>query len=481
MKFLRSTFLTALLALIGGAVYAGGCTARAYYTQNGNTVTFYNDSSSSYSGNHTLTWHFGDRTTGSGDQVSHTYNSSGTFNACLVIYDSASQCADSTCFTITISNNNGGNNCNASFSYGVDSANSLKHFFSGSAPGAGLTPHWTIYDANTKNYTGQNIVHTFSGSGTYNVTYSLIDSIGDTCDFVTKTVTINNNGGGNSGGGCNASFTSNVDSSNSLRYHFAGSAPSAGGSASWTIWENGFVSKYSGQNATHTFSAAGTYQVGYTLEDSNGSICDTASQLITVTNNTPSCKASFYVALDSNNKFNLYLVNNSTGTTPNTRYSWDFGDGTTSNAQYPTHQYTNFGLYTICLTISDSNTNCYSTYCDSVGLDSNGNILKTSGFGITVIDEAMLGVEEPSMFTGVNVYPNPSSGKFTFAIDSKKGANMTIQVMNSMGQVVAVNETYLTVGSNKTQLDLSSLNDGLYFVNLRAGDEVKSVRLYLAR
>lgn len=63
MKFLKSTFLTALLALIGGAVYAGGFTARAYYTQNGNTVTFYNDSSSSYSGNHTLTWHFGDRTT----------------------------------------------------------------------------------------------------------------------------------------------------------------------------------------------------------------------------------------------------------------------------------------------------------------------------------------------------------------------------------------------------------------------------------
>jgi hypothetical protein len=33
MKFLRSTFLTALLALIGGAVYAG-CTAKFYYTQN---------------------------------------------------------------------------------------------------------------------------------------------------------------------------------------------------------------------------------------------------------------------------------------------------------------------------------------------------------------------------------------------------------------------------------------------------------------
>jgi len=389
MKFSKSTFLTALLALIGGAVYAG-CTARASYTQNGSTVTFFNDSSTSVSGNHTLTWHFGDRTTGSGSQVSHTYNSFGTFNACLVIYDSASLCADSTCFTITVTNNGGGgNNCNASFSYGIDSANSLKYFFSGSTPGAGLTPHWAIYDANTKNYTGQNVVHTFSGSGTYNVTYSLIDSIGDTCDFVTKTVVVRNN-------------------------------------------------------------------------------------------NTPSCKASYYVALDSNNMFGLYLVNNSTGTNRNTQYTWDFGDGTTSNAQYPTHQYANFGLYTICLTISDSN--CSSTYCDNVGLDSNGNILKTSGFGIAVIDEAMLGVEEQTTaFTGVNVYPNPSSGKFTFTIDSKKGAKMSMRVMNSMGQQVAQNETYLTTGSNKTQLDLSSLSDGLYFVNLRAGDEVKSVKLYLVR
>jgi hypothetical protein len=79
MKFLRSTFLTALLALIGGAVYAG-CRARATFTQHGNTVIFYNDSSTSLTGNHTLTWKLGDGTTGSGDQVVHQY-ASGTYNA----------------------------------------------------------------------------------------------------------------------------------------------------------------------------------------------------------------------------------------------------------------------------------------------------------------------------------------------------------------------------------------------------------------
>ena len=70
---------------------------------------------------------------------------------------------------------------------------------------------------------------------------------------------------------------------------------------------------------------------------------------------------------------------------------------------------------------------------------------------------------------------------FKFIIDSKKGSKMTMRVTNRMGQQVAQNETYLTTGSNKTELDLSTLSDGLYFVNLRAGDEVKNVKIYLAR
>jgi len=46
MKYLKLTFLTTLLALIVNTVYAG-CKARASFTQNGNNVIFYDDSSSS--------------------------------------------------------------------------------------------------------------------------------------------------------------------------------------------------------------------------------------------------------------------------------------------------------------------------------------------------------------------------------------------------------------------------------------------------
>ena len=49
-------------------------------------------------------------------------------------------------------------------------------------------------------------------------------------------------------------------------------------------------------------------------------------------------------------------------------YTWDFGDGTTSNSQNPSHTYQSSGWYQVCLTISTISPNgftCTNTLCDS--------------------------------------------------------------------------------------------------------------------
>ena len=46
-------------------------------------------------------------------------------------------------------------------------------------------------------------------------------------------------------------------------------------------------------------------------------------------------------------------------------YAWDFGDGNTSSAMFPSHTYSANGVYFACLTITDG-AGCSDTYCDSV-------------------------------------------------------------------------------------------------------------------
>lgn len=48
---------------------------------------------------------------------------------------------------------------------------------------------------------------------------------------------------------------------------------------------------------------------------------------------------------------------------------WDFGDGTTSNQQYPQHQYANPGTYTVCLSVGDFFNTCGDTYCETIVTD----------------------------------------------------------------------------------------------------------------
>ena len=375
--------MTALLTIIGGAVYAG-CVADASYTQNGSTFDFVGDSSTSVYG-YTCSWDFGDGSSSSLRNVSHTYASLGTYDVIFSIRDTVSDCRDTLLLKV----------------------------------------------------------------------------------FVTENL------------GCEAKATAHSQNGSTITFDGSASSSSSGDySLNWNFGDGYFGS---GSQATHTYSNPGVYNVTLSLIDSNTNCSDVARLTINIVGSPQPCKASFYVAADSNNTYGLYLVNNSTGTNKNTQYTWDFGDGTTSNAKYPTHQYTSFGLYNICLTISDSLNNCYSTYCDSVGMDSNGNILKLDGFGITIIDEAMLSVEETATFSGVQVYPNPSTGVFTFNIESRKGAILTIRTLNSIGQEVALQEMNLTTGSNTSQLDLSHLNDGLYFVSLQVGNEVKHVKLYLVK
>jgi hypothetical protein len=97
-------------------------------------------------------------------------------------------------------------------------------------------------------------------------------------------------------------------------------------------------------------------------------------------------------------------------------YVWDFGDGTTAVGAYPSHVYTAGGSYAVNLTLNaQSNTaigmvSCTSTYCDTVVIDTSGNVnYKNLNVILNVFDPAQLSLEE-SETPPIKIYPNPSSG-----------------------------------------------------------------------
>lgn len=78
---------------------------------------------------------------------------------------------------------------------------------------------------------------------------------------------------------------------------------------------------------------------------------------------TTNCPATFTA---SSNNCGFVTFNNTTSGTFN--YSWDFGDGATSNLTNPGHAYAAGGTYTVCLTATSPNSSC--TTCQSVSVTS---------------------------------------------------------------------------------------------------------------
>ena len=452
------------------------CQANGYFYTVDSTVYFF-DSSYTVNGYY-LEWSFGDGGTSTASNPSNTYATNQYYTACLYIEDTINNCNDTMCWSIYIQGSTT-SNCDASFTDYVDSLNmsasSYPVFFDHNSDTT-LGFLWTFGDSSTSS--SPYPTHTYTAAGTYTTCLTIFtgyDSLNlpIVCDTFCTTVTV---GSGTSG--CNPTMSYTIDSTNSNRYNFSGSNPPTGGYATWEIYEGSSTTNYSGVSATHTFNGSGGISVYYTVYRADSSTCGYTGDTFNLTG--VSCQASYYLGVDTNNLYNLYIINNSTGTTSATNYSWSFGDGSTSTAQYPTHQYSTFGLYNLCLTISDSAAGCSSTYCDSIGLDSNGNLLKRDGFGITVVDEKdLLSTADIDLINELSIYPNPSNGSFTIKLNLRASEEVSIKAINSLGQEVLAQELSGLSGANEYSIDLTAQVNGIYFLNVRAGDQSKNIKLYI--
>lgn len=69
---------------------------------------------------------------------------------------------------------------------------------------------------------------------------------------------------------------------------------------------------------------------------------------------TPPCVGSNAAFSDSVSQLAAFFTDMSSGGATISSWLWDFGDGNTSTSQSPNHNYAAAGVYTVCLTITDS-------------------------------------------------------------------------------------------------------------------------------
>ena len=370
----------------------GGCGADFGYSTSGLTASFIDSSYASFG--YSTFWTFGDGNTSSGYFPSHTYSSSGTYTVCLIITDTVNNCTDSICKSVTVSGSSG-STCNANFSY--TTTGTAASFTNTSSNNVYNT--WYFGDGSSSQAT--NPSHTYSSSGTYTVCLIIQDSLQTCVDSICKSVTVS------TPSSCQAAFMYSISGSTVYFYDSSSTGGSSGINYSWSFGDNNGSSQ---KNPVHTYSNSGTYTVCLTIWDSLGLCSDTVCNTIQISAPSP-CQASF---THTTSGLSASFFNSSTGTTPGTSYFWDFGNGKYAYNANPSHGYLVAGSYVVCLTITDSLNNCFSTYCDTVTVSGGGSGNCKASF-------TYQGSSLMYFFTNTS---NPNNGAITWIWDMGDGTTL---------------------------------------------------------
>ncbi|MBN2727964.1 MAG: T9SS type A sorting domain-containing protein [Bacteroidales bacterium] len=94
---------------------------------------------------------------------------------------------------------------------------------------------------------------------------------------------------------------------------------------------------------------------------------------------------------------------------------------------------------------------------------------------ITIVVDECLGIEE-SNDNRIQVYPNPSNGLITVELSKLSNNNNSLEITNSIGQNVFVLKN---IEQGSTNIDLSFLPAGIYYLSIHTESEIISKKLIL--
>lgn len=185
-----------------------------------------------------------------------------------------------------------------------------------------------------------NAVHTYTSPGIYTANLTVTNDVSS--DSMLKTITVIK------ATTPVADFTSNR-TAGPRPLSVAFTDTSTGLPVSWA-WDFGDGSKSAAQNPVHEYSSDGVYSVRLTIANSKGLNSTQKINYITVSTQPPS--SNFFSNITSGNvPLTVQFTDTSTGSP--VLWNWNFGDGSTSTEQNPTHTYISAGTYDVNLVVSN--------------------------------------------------------------------------------------------------------------------------------
>jgi len=161
-------------------------------------------------------------------------------------------------------------------------------------------------------------------------------------------------------------------------------------------------------------------------------------------------------------------------------YYWSFGDEGSSTDPFPTWIYETNGPYVLCLTVSNEEDSCSTTYCQNIEVDSLGWIDGIQdGFTINVLngdDNPISGIGEiPEDVFSFSVFPNPIIGsevQVNWLSNSLNNVESTIMSLD--GKIVARNTSGNPSTGSSMTINIDKLSPGLYILQVSQGFRTQS-------
>lgn len=332
--------------------------------QQPNVVSFFNTSIPANAP--LVTWQFGDSTTGTGNQITHTYAQGGNYWVCMRLTVS-NTCSRDTCFLVAVGNPT--ITCNMVANFGWNSTGQPGEVaFNSTSTNTLLTDSlfWNFGDGTTA-IGNRNPLHTYAAPGNYNVCLrikrTMPNGTAPCVREVCRTITIA------PFNPCNILPRYTVSPvaglPNTFVYINTSTPLDSTHIVRWTFGDS--TAMVTGNRVTHTFQNPGNYWVCMRVDAGNNCVSDTCG--ITVVRDTAvlPCDLNLGVQVSpSPNGANVFqFTNTSSSSVPQLLTQWNFGDGTTGVGTTVTHAYAQSGTYNVCMRTGYNNT-CIRDTCFTV-------------------------------------------------------------------------------------------------------------------